>query len=303
MRTGKYLYVQAPRRELYDEIADPNAQTNLASSATAVADTLARELRSLCDKTLSHREAPKPALDPSAQEKLGALGYMASPGDNSTIASDEGPDPKDHIEIANMIHRAEVLQQDQHPDESIALLEQIIAKNPTTTFYEKLGTWLIRNQEFLKAIPPLTKAVQMDPNSNGLRFLLGKALIMTQDFTGAIPVLEKLIERVPNAVEAHSFLQLAYARTNRPLDAIKECKVVLQYDPNDYGSYLILGQSFARSGNPQAGIATLEKAALMEPGDPTPHLWLAEIYDRIGNHVESEQQQAAAQRLGAARSY
>jgi choline-sulfatase len=299
LRSGKYLYVQAPHRELYDEAADPNAENNLAASTTAVADTLAHELRSLRDKTVSKREAPKPALDPSAEEKLGALGYMASSGHNSKIASDDGPDPKDHIEIANMIHRAEVLQQDQHSAESIALLEQIIAKNPTSSFYEKLGTWLIRNQEFLKAVPPLTKALQADPDSNGLRFLLGKSLIMAQDFEGAIPVLEKLIEKVPNAVEAHSFLQLAYARTNRPLDAIKECKIVLQYDPNDYGSYLVLGQSLARSGNPQAGIATLERAALMEPSDPTPHLWLAEIYDRMGNHVESQQQRAEAQRLGA----
>jgi arylsulfatase A-like enzyme/Flp pilus assembly protein TadD len=302
LRSGKYLYVQAPHRELYDEAADPNAENNLAPSTTAVADTLARELRSLHDETVNHREVPKPAPDPSAQEKLGALGYMASSSGNSKIAPDEGADPKDHIEIANMIHRAEVLQQDQHFDESIALLERIIAKNPTSSFYEKLGAWLIRNQEFLKAVPPLTKALQMDPDSNGLRFLLGKSLIMAQDFNGAIPVLEKLIEKVPNAVEAHSFLQLAYARTNRPLDAIKECKVVLQYDPNDYGSYLILGQSLGRSGNPLDGIATLKKAALMEPGDPTPHLWLAEIYDQMGNLADAEQQRADAERLGAVRS-
>jgi arylsulfatase A-like enzyme/Flp pilus assembly protein TadD len=302
LRAGKYLYVQAPHRELYDEAVDPNAENNLAASTTAVADTLAHELRDLRDKTVNHREVPKLDLDPTAQEKLGALGYMASSGEKSKIAPEEGPDPKDHIEIANMIHRAEVLQQDLHSDESIALLEQIIAKNPTSSFYEKLGTWLIRNQEFLKAVPPLTKALQMDPDSNGLRFLLGKTLIMAQDFNGAIPVLGKLIERVPNAVEAHSFLQLAYARTNRPLDAIKECKVVLQYDPNDYGSYLILGQSLARSGNPPDGIATLKKAALMEPGDPTPHLWLAEIYDQTGNHADAEQQRAEAERLRAVRS-
>jgi len=302
LRSGKYLYVQAPRRELYDEAVDPDADNNLAAASTAVADTLARELRSLRDKTVSTREVPKPVLDTSAQEKLGALGYMASSGGNSKIAPDEGPDPKDHIQIANMIHRAEVLQQDQHADESIALLDQVIAKNPTSSFYQKLGTWLIRNQEFLQAVPPLTKALQMDPDSNGLRFLLGKSLIMAQDFNGAIPVLEKLSERVPNAVEAHSFLQLAYARTNRPLDAIKECKVVLQYDPNDYGSYLILGQSFARSGNPAEGIRNLKRAALMEPGDPTPHLWLAEIYDQMGSRVDAEQQRAEAQRLGAGAS-
>ena len=36
LRTGKYLYIQAPRRELYDEGADANAEHNLASSSRCV---------------------------------------------------------------------------------------------------------------------------------------------------------------------------------------------------------------------------------------------------------------------------
>ena len=160
----------------------------------------------------------------------------------------------------------------------------------------------MRKQEFQKAVPPLRKALEMDPDSNGARFLLGKCLLMTQDYVAAIPVLEKLVAKVPNAVEAHSFLQLAYARTNRPADAIKECQIVLRYDPDDYGSYLILGQSLARSGDPQAGVATLKKAALMEPRDPTPHAWLADIYDQMGKKADAERQRAEAERLGAART-
>src|SRR5271157_3597386 len=38
LRTGKYLFIQAPRRELYDDGSDPRAAHNLASSSTAVAD-------------------------------------------------------------------------------------------------------------------------------------------------------------------------------------------------------------------------------------------------------------------------
>jgi choline-sulfatase len=302
LRSEKYLYVQAPHRELYDETSDPKAGHNLASSSTAVSDTLALELQALRQKTASTHEAPKTTLDPTAQEKLGALGYMAAAGNSSKTESDQGPDPKDKIEIANMIHRAEVLQQDMHSDESIALLEQVIAKNPTSSFYEKLGTWLMRKQEFSEAIPPLRKALEMDPDSNGARFLMGKCLLTTQDYDAAIPVLEKLVAKVPNAVEAHSFLQLAYARTNRPADAIKECQIVLRYEPDDYGSYLILGQSLARSGDPQAGVATLNKAASMEPRDPTPHAWLADIYDQMGKKAEAEQQRAEAERLGATRT-
>src|SRR5262249_6568763 len=44
LRTGKYLYIRAPDRELYDQSADPEASHNLAPTARAVADTLSFQL-------------------------------------------------------------------------------------------------------------------------------------------------------------------------------------------------------------------------------------------------------------------
>jgi arylsulfatase A-like enzyme/cytochrome c-type biogenesis protein CcmH/NrfG len=299
LRSEKYLYVQAPRRELYDESTDSKSEHNLAASSSAIADTLASQLDTFRRKTSSDKVVPKAELDLAAQEKLGALGYMAAGGNTSKSGSDQGPDPKDKIEIANMIHRADVLQEDMHADESIALLEQVIAKNPTTFFYIKLATWLMRKQDYEKAVVVLRKSLEMEPDSAPAQFMLTKCLMLTQDYQAAIPELEKLVAKVPNAVEAHSFLELAYARTNRVADAIKECRTVLQYDPDDSGSYLILGQSLARSGDPEAGVAALKKAASLEPGSPIAHLWLADIYDQLGRQTDAVRERAEAKRLGA----
>ena len=300
LRTGKYLYIQAPRRELYDQATDPKADHNLASSSAAVADTLASQLEAFRQKTASHREAPKTALDPAAQEKLGALGYMASGKDASQgSAADQRADPKDKIEIANMIHQAEVLQQDMHSDESIALLEQVIAKEPGLPLYQKLGSWLMRKEDYQKAVPVLRRAVQMNPDSPSVRFQLAKSLMATQDFEGAMPELERVVAKVPNLVEAHSFLELVYARVNRLSDAITECQTVLQYEPEDYGSYLILGQSQGRSGDPQAGLASLKKAVALHPEVPVAHVWMADIYDQLGQKADADRERAEAKRLQA----
>ncbi len=296
LRTGRYLYIQAPRRELYDESTDPEAQRNLASTSSAVADTLASQTETYRQKTTSSRETARAALSPSAQASLGALGYMAS-GDYSKTPVDEGPDPKDKIEIANMILHAELMQQqDMHG--AITLLQQVVAKEPTLKLYSKLGDWMLLNNEFQSAIPVYRKALEMDPGAIPRRFRLAKCLMATQDFDAAIPELEKVVAAAPNALEAHSFLELAYARTNRVADAIKECRTVLQYDPENYGSYLILGQSQARSGDPQAGIATLKKAATLEPKGPMAHLWLADIYDQLGQKTDAARERAAAKHLG-----
>ena len=87
LRTGKYLYIQAPRRELYDMVADPKAQHNLASASPAVADTLAGRLADFLQKTTNTREMPKTSpLDQLNVRKLTALGYIAT-GTNSVLPS------------------------------------------------------------------------------------------------------------------------------------------------------------------------------------------------------------------------
>jgi choline-sulfatase len=297
LRSEKYLYIQAPRRELYVEAEDPQAERNLAASSTAVADTLESQLQALVRNTLGTREIPHPVLDISAEASLGALGYVSGAGNDPKAQVSGGPDPKDRVEVANMVHRAEVLHQNMQFDEAVDLLERTIAKNPTANFYIKLGTWLMQKEDFPRAVTALRKALEIDPRSTGARFLLGKNLMLTHNYEAAIPELENVIDRIPNAIDVHSFLQYAYAQANRPADAIRECRTVLRYIPDDYGSYLILGQSLARTGDPQGGVEALKKAALIEPQDPRPHSELATIYDQTGKKTDAEQQRAEADRL------
>jgi arylsulfatase A-like enzyme len=300
LRTEKYLYVQAPRRELYDQAADPNADHNLATSSPAVADTLAGQLETIRQKTSSQRETVKSALDPAAQAQLGALGYMASGKDVSGgTPLDQGADPKDKIEISNMIHQAEILQQDAHSDESIALLEQAIAKEPGLPLYSKLGDWMMRKQEYQKAVPVLRKAMEMDRDSPITHLQLAKALMRTGDFEAAVPELEITEAKLPQLVDAHLLLQMAYIRTNRATDVIRECKIVLQFFPDHYPSYLILGRFLQLSGETNGAISNLKKAVALEPKAPDPHLILADVYDHLGRKADAARERAEAKRLGA----
>ena len=298
LRTDKYLYIQAPRRELYDQAADPKADHDLASSSAAVADTLASQLEAFRQKTTNRREAPKAALDPAAHEKLGALGYMASGKDVSKgSAADQGADPKDKIETANMLHRAEVLQQDMHYDESIALLEQVIEKEPGLSLYAKLGDWLMRKRDYQEAVPVLRKATQMDPDSPMAHFQLAKSLMATGDFAAAVPELEFAAAKFPNFADAHLFLETAYARTNRVQEAIRECKIVLEFLPDHFGSYLILGRFLEISGDFEGAVPKLKKAAELKPKAPEPHMFLADAYDQLGRKLDADRERAVGKRL------
>ena len=53
LRTGKYLFIEAPNKELYDQLADPKAEHNLSANSVAVANTLDSQLETLRQKTTS----------------------------------------------------------------------------------------------------------------------------------------------------------------------------------------------------------------------------------------------------------
>ncbi len=299
LRTGKYLYVQAPRQELYDEVADAKAEHNLAGESTAVADTLKARLDSIRRQTSNNREAPKAAVDPTAQEKLAALGYVSGGSNPARDGSaEQGADPKDKIEISNLNHQANALLQSGRPAEAVPLQQQLVVKEPDMpNVYGELGESYLDLKEFQKALPVLRKAKELDPESPTTRLRLAKALMGVGYFSAAVPELEFAVAKIPSYAEAHLFLEMAYARTNRVPETIKECQTVLEFFPDHFGSYLILGRFLELSGDFAGAVPKLKKASALEPKAPEPHLFLADAYIQLGKQSDAAREKAEAKRL------
>ena len=202
LRTGKYLYVQAPRRELYDEAGDQKAEHNLAPEMKAVADTVGDQLESFRKKTSSQREAPKMTEDPAAQEKLAALGYVMSTNAAKAAANGPGADPKDseNIETVKGLRKADLLIKGRHFADAVPVLQQVIARNPSISIlYFKLGDSYVNLHQYDKAVPVLRQAVELDPNYLMARRDLGTALEEVQDFAAAATEFEKILPKDPSA--------------------------------------------------------------------------------------------------------
>lgn len=298
LRSGKYLYVQAPRRELYDQAADPKAEHDLAKQSSAVADTLAGQIQALQQKTKSAQAAPQVKVDPSAQAKLASLGYVASENVVVPGSSEIGADPKDKIDVANLLHRGITMRESGHFREAADAFEQVIAKDPDHRLtYKKLGECLLALEEYDKAVPILRKAVQLDPQSPMARFNLARGLMGSGDFAGAISELEFTIAKLPTFPEAHVHLEMAYARTNQIPETIQECKTVLKYIPDHYGSYLILGRFLEMSGDMEGAVPNLKKAISLQPKSPEPHIILADVYDHLGFNAAAERERVLGDKL------
>ena len=302
LRTGKYLFIEAPRKELYDQTTDPKAEHNLATASVAVTSTLASQLDAFRQKTSTAKEAPKVSADPGLQERLNALGYVATDSSSSTMPGikETGADPKDKVEVVNLLHRAEMAKEDMRFEEAVPLLEQVIALEPNLPItYLQLGTALSSLKNYEKAVPILRKAVEMRPDLTIPRYQLGSALFETGDFVGATAEFETAVARSPNWPEAHLSLATAYARADRLTDAIPEYEKVIELRPNHYSAHLLLGRAQALSGNPAAALPNLVKAAELQPKSPEPHRFLADAYVQLGRQDDAKRERAAAQRLRA----
>jgi choline-sulfatase len=296
-RAGKYLYVQAPRRELYDSTSDPEALKNLAPSAKAVADTLDTALSDFRQKT-SSAQTENAKLDPAAAQKLRALGYIVS--DAASPKSSTGPiaDPKDKVESANQYHRALSKIAEGKYDEAADLLRDVLKREPDAPgAYFDLGNALVDAGKYEDAEPYLRTAIEKMPESAPPHYELGLALSESGQFQAALKEMQAAVVIQPKSANLHFFVAKLRTRLQQMPEAVEEYKKTLELDPNHYQANLVYGQVLFQQGQPDASIARLTRAVKLKPDSAEAHMSLARVYGETGQTAKANREIAAAQRI------
>jgi arylsulfatase A-like enzyme/Tfp pilus assembly protein PilF len=297
LRTGKYLYIQAPDRELYNQTADPGAAHNLIAASQAVADTLASQLQLFRQKTSqSMIDLAKP--DPQQLKKLQALGYVGSDSsDNESPNQLIGTDPKKKIEISNLLHDAMFAVEDARYQEAIPLLERVLEQQPEMPVANmQYGIAQARLRNYDKAIAPLQKAVQLQPDNGMGHYELGLALFERGDWRGSAPQFEAAVARAPRWADAHFSLAAVYARIDRVPDALNQLDTTLQLSPDHYHANLLRGRILSLQGNALGALSNLETAAKVQPESQEAHLFLADAYAQLGRQSDAQRELEAARK-------
>jgi choline-sulfatase len=301
LRSGKYLYIEAPERELYDQSADPGALHNLASSSKGVADTMASQLDEFRRKTGGTATA-QAKVDAQAVEQLQALGYVTSSFNKSgsNPQKEGGADPKGKIQIANLLHEALLEIEDDRYKDAIPQLEQVLKQEPDMPLANlQLGRAWSNLGSFDKALPWLRKAVELTPESGRAHFELGMALAETDDWAEAASQLEAAVVHVPDSDEMYFDLAAAYEHLARIPDAIRTYQTTLQLNPNHYRANLMFGRLLGMHDDALGALPYLQKAVKLQPRSPDAHKFLANAYTELGQEDNARREQAEAQRLGA----
>ncbi|HKW65777.1 MAG TPA: sulfatase-like hydrolase/transferase [Terriglobales bacterium] len=296
-RAGKYLYIDAPERELYDQTTDPGDLHNLAGSAPAVADAMAAQLETFRRKTFRTGGA-QTALTPQQAAQLQALGYVTSGSSKPEEEEKRGADPKEKVGISNSLHRALLETEEQQYRDAIPLLEQVLQAEPGIAIANlQLGRAWNSLGEYAKAVPCLQKAVELTPQSVDAHYELGAALGEMGDWEGSAKQMQAALAQEPNSDELHFYLGSAYEESGRIADAMKEYQAATRLNPDNYRANLLLGRLLAMQNRAAEALPYLKKAVQLQPNSADAHKFLGNVYTVLGDEAKARQEQDQAQRL------
>jgi arylsulfatase A-like enzyme len=230
-RAGKYLYIRAPKPELYDLSADPQAAKNLAQTSKAILVTLASQLEAF-DSHFGGRgsQAETSGLSSSEAQKLASLGYVGLQKSSSNAnPAVNGTDPKDTIALANEVLKALLNLSEGKPERAVPALQQVLAGQANMYLAQYgLGVALAQQRQYAKAVEHLHKAIELQPDSAWAHYEMAASLIKIGDFETAAVHLELASARLPKFREVHLLLAQSYEQLGKSKEAQVERKKASQ---------------------------------------------------------------------------
>lgn len=281
-RSDQFLFVRAPRRELYDERTDARATKNLWDAQRPLADRIERDLEQFIGRTAGGGGA-QPSTDPELARKLSSLGYVGGSGARGASA-----DPKDRIQTANALRTAIAAVEDGAFAKAIPLLERVTANDPGVPIAQlNLGVARARERRFAAAITALEKAVSLDPESMIAHYELASASYETGDLKTAAAHFAAVTARMPRWADGRYSLGSVYARVDRVPEAIAELRAALAIEPRHFRANLLLGRILTLQGQAADALTYLRTAVAVQPRTAEAHRFLADAYEKTGNAAEA----------------
>ncbi len=298
-RTGKYLYIRAPRPELYDLSVDPGVKKNLADSNRTLLDRFAAQADDFRKRSAATGpEAKEDPVDPKLAQQLSALGYASGNSRSSANSKDSGLDPKDKIQVANTLHEAQLAVEDGRLSAVVPLLEKVVSTDPQIfTAQMQLGMAYSRQRNYAKAIPALRAATEIQPDTAMAHYELGLALFRTGDLKTSAAHFEIAANLMPSWADAHFSLASVWARDQRVPEAIERLKLAISLDEEHYQANLLLGRIYDLQRRTSEALPLLELAAQSEEASAEAQLFLADAYEHLGRKEDALRARARAAQM------
>ena len=296
--TENYHFIDAPKPELYDLTRDPGENNNLYAQKKAVADEMRAKLTTLIQQYSNGQElAQKTGLDPALMERLKSLGYAGfSGGGTPTITDRNLPDPKDRVQVYELI--SDAIADSQHGDyrASTDKLNRALKTEPDSVpVHYLLGLNHYRTREFSKAVEQLQRVLELSPDYSLAVFQLGLAYARLGDLDHAIVTLKHAFELDSTNFSAAYNLGAAYLQKKMIPEATSAFRQSVTAYPDYAPGHRALGEVLLYQGQLDDAITELRRASELAPQDAGTHTVLAKALAAKGLNQQAEEEMRKAQ--------
>jgi arylsulfatase A-like enzyme/Tfp pilus assembly protein PilF len=300
VETENLHFIEAPKPELYDLSKDPAETHNLYAEKKAVAEEMRARLAALIrNYGVSQELAEKTGLDPALMERLKALGYAGFSGGGTPTLSDRAlPDPKDRLQLYELISDAMAESQHGGYREAADKLNRVLKTEPDSIpAHYLLGLNYYRLGEYADAVEHLERVLQLSPEYALAAFQLGLAYGRAGQLDEGIRALKRALELDATNFSAAYDLGAIYEQKKMAPEAIRAFRQSLAIAPDYSLAHRGLGEVLLFQGQVDEALAELGRAAELAPEDQRTHASLAQALKAKGLDQQAEEEMRRAQQV------
>ena len=288
-------YIETTRPELYDTHTDPKELHNLYREHRALAGEMSDRLYGIVQRftpSTGASTAEKELTDPALLESLRSLGYVAVSAGNATPVSGRSlPDPKDRIQVYELVSAALTDNQRGHYEESLHKLREAEQTEPRLlTIRFLIARDYLHLKQFPQAIEYFQSVLKQDPKYATADYYLGLAQLETGDLNAAEDSFRSALGLDPANFSAAFNLGVVYSRQHRAEAAIQAFQRAVEILPDYAEAHEALGELYLYVQRPEDAVRELERAAAIDPQMAKAHYQLGRAYTVLGLQEKAQQE-------------
>jgi arylsulfatase A-like enzyme/Flp pilus assembly protein TadD len=286
IRTNRWMYVRAPKPELYDLTADPAESMNIIAQHPAEVQKFEAQLKNAIGTDGTEKVQTK-MVDERLMSQLRSLGYLSGFSPTEYSLNGQGPDPKDRVNILKLIYLAESPGPTPQ-SRRIELLQQAVNEDPTNpSLYHQLGGELEKVGRYPEALRLYETALQRGVGKGRLHSRIADLSLRAGDKDRAIAEYEKAAQFNPADLESQTNLATAYLEKGRVSDAERVFQWVLSNDQQYAAAHNGLGLVAIQKRDMATAQTQFEEAVRLNPELVEAQMNLGLIYEMAGDRVRA----------------
>jgi arylsulfatase A-like enzyme/predicted negative regulator of RcsB-dependent stress response len=284
--SGDHHYIQAPKPELYNVVADPAEKQNRMSEERRAYNALRQRIAPY----VKDASAPQ-AVDSEHAQQLAALGYIGSSA--STAPGEVLPDAKDHIGQIDEMKKGLVLFTEQKYEEAVTIFSALLEQNP-----RMIDLWSMQSRALAKlgrraeAIEAAKQGLRASPSATNLAISVAMLSLDLGRLDDAEQHAKLALKDIPS--QAHYLLSQVALKRKDFATARREALATVSGQRGTPNSMMLLGQIALEEGKHEEALTQFEHAlaeinAKKRQPIPNLHFFRGDALARLGRANEAEQ--------------